>query len=60
VIALRSLQKPGPAPGFARPGGPAMRAMLDTVHESVRRFIDDGWLPMVLFAAVMLAAFLER
>jgi hypothetical protein len=37
-----------------------MRAMLDTVHESVRRFIDDGWLPMVLFAAVMLAAFLER
>ena len=37
-----------------------MRAMINTVYESARRFIDDGWLPMVLFAAVMLAAILER
>jgi hypothetical protein len=45
-------------PGLCVPA--AMRAMIKTVHLSARRFIDDGWLPMVLFAAVMLAAFLER
>jgi hypothetical protein len=44
-------------PGLCVPA--AMRAMIKTVHLSVRRFIDDGWLPMVLFAAVMLAAFLS-
>jgi hypothetical protein len=37
-----------------------MRAAIKTDYRSARRFIDDGWLPMVLFAAVMLAAFLER
>jgi hypothetical protein len=37
-----------------------MRALIKSVYLSARRFIDDGWLPMVLFAAVMLAAFLER
>ena len=37
-----------------------MRAMIKTVYVSARRFIDDGWLPVVLFAAVMLAAVLER
>jgi hypothetical protein len=47
-------------PGFVRPSGHAMRAIINTVHESARRFIDDGWLPVVLFAAVMLVAFLER
>ena len=33
---------------------------MKTVYLSARRFIDDGWLPLLLFAAVMLAAFLER
>jgi hypothetical protein len=37
-----------------------MRSMIKSVYLSARRFVDDGWLPMVLFAAVMLAAFLER
>jgi hypothetical protein len=37
-----------------------MRAMIKTAYLSARRFINDGWLPMLLFAAVMLAAFLER
>jgi hypothetical protein len=37
-----------------------MRAIIKTVYQSAKRFIDDGWLPMVLFAAVMLAAFVER
>jgi hypothetical protein len=37
-----------------------MRATINAIYESAKRFIDDGWLPMVLFAAVMLAAFLER
>jgi hypothetical protein len=37
-----------------------MRVMIKTAYLSARRFIDDGWLPMALFAAVMLAAFLER
>ena len=34
--------------------------MIKTVCLSARRFVDDGWLPVVLFAAVMLAAVLER
>jgi hypothetical protein len=34
--------------------------MINTVHESSRRFINDGWLPLLLFAVVMLAAFLQR
>jgi hypothetical protein len=37
-----------------------MRALIKSVYLSAKRFIDDGWLPMLLFAAVMLAAFLER
>ena len=37
-----------------------MRAMMKALYPSARRFIDDGWLPVVLFAAVMLAAVLER
>jgi hypothetical protein len=43
-----------------RATGHAMRAKMKTFYLSARRFIDDGWLPMLLFAAVMLAAFLER
>jgi hypothetical protein len=37
-----------------------MRTMIKTAYLSARRFVDDGWLPMLLFAVVMLAAFLER
>jgi hypothetical protein len=37
-----------------------MRALSKSVYLAARRFVDDGWLPMLLFAAVMLAAFLER
>jgi hypothetical protein len=37
-----------------------MSAMINTVRASARRFVDDGWLPLVLFTAVMLAAFFER
>ncbi len=55
-----ALAKARPGPGFVRPGGSAMRAMIDPLHQSARRFLDDGWLPLVLFAAVMLAALLER
>ncbi|MGA7490043.1 MAG: hypothetical protein WBW74_24230 [Xanthobacteraceae bacterium] len=55
-----ALAKARPGPGVVRPGGAAMRAMIDALRRSARRFLDDGWLPLVLFAAVMLAAFLER
>ena len=55
-----AVAKARPAPGLVRPGGAAMRAMIDALHRSARRFLDDGWLPLALFAAVMLAAFLER
>jgi hypothetical protein len=37
-----------------------MRAIIEAAHRWARRFAADGWLPLLLFAAVLAAVLLER